>query len=463
MGEVRQMRPPATAEPGTAPERALTDVGNGERLLDRHGRDLRYCHAMSAWLAWDGRRWAVDATAEVERRAKETVAVGIAVEALNADDPDRSSALMKHGAKSQSAQRVMAALAMASSDERAVVLPEQLDADPWLLTVDNGTLDLRTGQLRPHDRRDYITRLAPVRFDPGAKGPRWQAFIERVLPDPEVRGFVQRLAGYALTGCSDEHVLSLLLGNGANGKSVLTRTLLDMLGDYALTAAADLLIATRRTGGASPEVAELAGRRLVVVSETDEGAPLAEGRVKTLVGGDRTKGRQLYQGYREIEPTWTLVLVTNHAPQVTGQDGAIWRRLALVPFDVVIPDEDRDRRLVEKLATERSAILAWALEGCMEWQRDGLRLPEAVRAATEGYRADSDQMADWLVERVVRVAHGEETPADLYADYVKFTRGGAVVGQRMFAERLRTEGFTQTRTKKRRLWRGLKLAGGGQW
>lgn len=456
-----QIRAVVDEEALRPPPRALTDIGNGERLVDRHGRDLRYCHAFDSWLVWDGQRWTRDETAEVERRAKEVLTVALAEEAMAETDDARRGELLKHAAKSQSAAKVRSALAMASSDHRVVVRPEELDSDPALLNVENGTIELRSGELRAHRRRDLITRLAPVQFDPAATAPRWSAFLERVLPHEEVRAYVQRVAGYALTGSAIEHVLSLFLGTGANGKTVLTRTLLDLLGDYGLTAAPELLVAYRRPGGASPEIAELASRRLVVVAETDDGAPLHESRVKALTGGDRAKGRALYEGFLEIEPTWTLLLITNHAPRISGQDHAMWRRLALVPFDVTIPEEERDPRLIQRLAAERSGILNWALEGCREWTRAGLRLPDVVRAATEAYRVESDPLGEWLADCTVADPQCRETTADLWASYSDHAKGSAMLTRTAFGRRLTDLGFEERRTKAARFRDGIGLTSRG--
>ncbi len=417
--------------------RALSDVGNGERIVDQHGGDLRYCHALNTWLVWRGNRWGIDDTAEIQRRAKQVLTASLLEEALSEPDDKRRGDLFKHAARSQSASKIRDALFMASSDIRVIARPAELDANPFLLNVENGTLDLTTGELRPHNRADLITRLAPVRFDPTATCPLWNKCLETWLPNPEARGYSKRLFGYSLTGDSSEHIASFFIGSGANGKSVMLRTIMDMEGDYALVAAADLLILHRRSAGsASPEVAELVGHRLVAVLETDAGAPLHESRVKVLVGGDKTKGRALYAGYVEINPTWTLVLVTNHLPKISGQDEAIWRRIAIVPFEVIIPEAERDPQLVKRLAAERSGILNWALEGCLEWQRDGLRLPDVVRVATAAYRAESDPIAEWLADCCEINPHARSTSVALWESYCAHAGGKPALNRTAFGRRL---------------------------
>ncbi len=426
--------------------RALTDIGNGERIIDQHGADLRYCHTLKSWLVWTGRHWSIDETAEIERRAKQVLTVSLFEEALAESDDERRAAILKHAYRSQSASKIRAALDMASSDIRIVVRTAELDVAAFLLNVENGTLNLRTGELRPHNRDDLITRIAPVKFDPTATCPLWDAALARWLPDIEVRDYGQRLMGYSLTGDASEHIASFFIGPGANGKSVYLRTQLDLLGAYGLVAAADLLIVHRRSGGsASPEVAELVGRRLVAVLETDAGAPLHESRVKVLVGGDRMKGRALYAEYAEIDPTWTLVLATNHLPKISGTDEAIWRRIAIMPFDVIIPEAERDPQLVKRLAAERSGILNWALAGCLEWQRGGLRLPDAVRMATAAYRAESDPMSEWLADCCEINPHARSTSVALWESYCAHAGGKPSLSRQAFGRRLRGLGLEESR------------------
>lgn len=431
-----------------------------ERIVDQHGGDVRYCHALKTWMVWRGDRWGIDDTAEIQRRAKEVLTASLTVEALAAADGRRAD-ILKHAARSQSASKIRDALFMASSDIRVIVRPAELDADPFLLTVENGTVNLKTGELRAHDRADLITRMAPVTFDPEATCPLWDACLKTWIPDADVRDYLRRLCGYALTGDASEHVATFFHGAGANGKTAFLRTLLDLMGEYGLAAAPDLLIAHRRTGGAaSPEVAELVGRRLIAALETDEGAPLAESRVKALTGGDRTKGRALYAGYMEIIPSWTIVLATNHLPKIRGTDEAMWRRIALVPFAVTIPEKERDSHLVEKLAAERSGILNWALAGCLEWQRVGLLRPDAVRAATSAYRADSDVLAEWLTDNCILGNDESATAAALWESFVAHSSGKPPLARIAFGHRLTDMGIAESRTKHARIRVGIGLIQG---
>lgn len=265
------------------------------------------------------------------------------------------------------------------------ILPATLDAHTWWLNVDNGTLDLRNGTLRPHERRDYLTQLCPVAYDPAAKCPTWLQFLETILGrDGDLVVYVQRLVGYCLTGSTREHVLPFLYGVGANGKSTFIGTLLAMLGsDYAIKAPSDLLLAKQDTH--PTERADLFGKRLVACVEVEDGRRLAESLVKELTGGDRVRARRMREDFWEFPATHKIWLAANHKPTVRGIDLGIWRRIKLLPFTVVIPDDQQDKDLPVKLLDELPGILAWAVEGCRQWLVDGLREPACVRSATGDY------------------------------------------------------------------------------
>jgi P4 family phage/plasmid primase-like protien len=347
-----------------APSFNLTDLGNAERLVARHGADLRYCHPWGKWLAWDGIRWVVDASGEVERRVIETVR-GIYAEAEDATDSTKRRNIAQHAMRSESHLRIEAMMALARSMPGIPVAPDDLDNDTWLLNAQNGAVSLKSAELRPHRREDLITKLAPVEYNGAADAPTWKAALERWLPFEALRRFVQRLFGYALTGDVSEQVLPFLHGPGANGKTTMTNTALEMMGDYGQQAAPDLLLAKR--GSHPTELADLFGARLVASVEVEDGRRLAESLVKQLTGGDRIKARRMREDFWEFAPTHKVFLAANHKPVVRGTDHAIWRRIKLVPFDVVIPKGEQDSRLPKKLRAELPGILAWAVHGCLEW------------------------------------------------------------------------------------------------
>jgi P4 family phage/plasmid primase-like protien len=418
--------------------RALTDIGNAERLIARHGGDLRYCHAWRKWLIWDGTRWRVDDCGAVKQRAKDTVR-SIYEEAGAAGKEGERKALADHAKRSESRQRVEAMISLAES--AVPVRPEELDPDPWLLNVSNGTVDFRTGELLAHHRENLITKLAPVSYDRDARAPTFEKFLERILSSEALRRFVQRAIGYAASGVVSEEMLPIFYGVGANGKSTLVNVVMEVLGDYAVQAAPELLLAKR--GSHPTELADLFGRRFVASVETDEGRRLAESLVKQLTGRDRIRARRMREDFWEFSPTHTVFLATNHRPEVRGTDHAIWRRIKFAPFEVTIPEEEQDKRLPGKLRAELSGILAWIVRGCLDYQREGLGEPEEVKKATEGYRSEMDVLAAFIEDRCVAHPNAHVGATPLYQAYKEWCEdaGEDQLTQTKFGRSLKERGF----------------------
>jgi len=397
---------------------ALTDFGNAERLVAAHGRDLRYVAGLG-WHVWDGRHWQRDDTGEPLRRAKLT-ARAILHDAANCDDADDRKALMKWARASEAEPRLRAAVSLAESEQQVVVRAAALDTDPFLLTVLNGTIDLRTGKLRPHDPADLITSLTAIEYDAEAVCPRWLQFLIEVFAgDEELIGFLQRFAGYCLTGDTREHILVVLHGAGRNGKSTLLRVQQRLLGDHAVTSSLEAFLRTRGDRGPRNDLARLHRARLVSAAESGEGRKLDEATVKELSGGDRISARFLYAEEFEFTPRFKLVFVTNHKPRVSGDDDAIWARLRLVPFDVCFEGRE-EKDLPAKLEAELPGILAWAVRGCLDWQRDGLGQAAAVSNATTAYRQDEDVLGAFLEERCTMQGEVESVALrEAYETYCK--------------------------------------------
>lgn len=444
-----------------------TDTGNAERLVARHGPDLRYCHPWQKWLVWDGQRWRTDQTAEVRRRAKETArAIYAEAAAVRADawhDDKQAQARRQELAgwarRTEAKERREALITLAQSEEGLPVLPEQLDADPWLFNCHNGTLNLRTGALRPHRREDLLTKLAPVPYDSNATCPTWLAFLHTIMDgNTDLIGFLQRLTGYALTGVIREHVLVSFYGTGSNGKSTFLETVLALVGDYGWQAPPDLLL-LKSNEGHPTDLASLFGVRLATCIETASGRRLDEARMKQLTGGDQICARRMREDFWTFRPTHKLVLGTNHKPVMTTTDHGTWRRQKLVPFTITIPDDHQDPTLPDKLRAEWPGILRWAAEGCLQWQQQGLGTPHAIREATQAWRDESDALGGFLAACCEINPLSEATSKELYEAYLRYceTNNDEPLKQKSFSHQLGERGFEQGRTKRQRFWSGVRL------
>jgi len=375
-----------------------TDLGNAELLTRLHGDKLRYRHVWQKWLIWDGRRWRVDDSRAVYRLAVKTIR-HLYNSAGNTDIKDERTKIANHAIRCESKARLDAMVALAANQEALVVRPDDLDQNGTLLNVENGTLDLRTGVLRPHDRNDLITKMVRTSFDPEAQCPLWMKFLHLIFQgDITLINFVQRTIGYALTANTGEQCLFLCHGDGANGKSTFIETILYLLGDYGLMTPSETLF-LKRNDGIPNDVALLKGKRFVAAIESEENRSLAESKIKSMTRGDTITARFMRGEWFEFEPEFKLFLVTNHRPRVRGTDRAIWRRIRLIPFDYVIPEPERDRDFKRKLIeSELPGILRGAVQGGLEWRAKGLQPPDTVKFATEEYRESEDQVGRSIEE-----------------------------------------------------------------
>nr|WP_319393435.1 phage/plasmid primase, P4 family [uncultured Desulfobacter sp.] len=438
-----------------------TDLGNAERLKHYFGDQLRYCHPWSKWVVWDGIKWSEDNTGTINQRAKKTVRK-IADEAKQFQDDNKRRAIKKHAESSESNGRIKSMVTLARSE--LPVRPEKFDRNRFLLNCKNGTIDLSTGRLKPHDKEDYITKAVSIHYDPDAMCPQWENFMFRIMDNNEdLIRFLQRAIGYALTGDVSEQCFFILWGEGDNGKSTFSRTIGNILGDYSQHMPIDTLI-IKKKGAASNDVARLKGSRFVTASESEKGDRLAETLVKQLTGDDIISARFLYQETFEFEAEHKLFLATNNKLIIAGNDHAIWRRIKLIPFQVKIPEEEKDTKLPEKLKAEYSGILNWAIKGCLEWQRYGLGTPAEVTEATEEYRNEMDLLNDFLNECCDTGPELYLPSKDLYQAYTKWCEdnGEFRLKQTTFGRKLKEKGFEskQLGKKRTRCWLGLDLVEG---
>jgi putative DNA primase/helicase len=445
-----------------------SDVANAEKLVTWFGSKLAYIPRWNCWYYFDGQRWRRDDSGVYVKRAAINTAKRLFREACEellkaATDPEadvkKLQASVAWAAKSQSTPRIMAMVELVPADARICMSYEKLDQNPQLLVCKNGTVDLLTGEIRKSSHIDYMTKLAPANYRPTVEAPLWDAFLETVLPDENVRGFLQRFVGYALTGDVGERLFVVLYGGGRNGKSVFLRVIQEILGDYAVTAPNTLLM--RRKGEAHPtEVATLHGARLAVTSELRKGHVFDEEAVKRLTGNDKLTTRKMREDFWDFTPTHKLMLACNHRPRVADTTDSFWDRFALVPFTQRIDSAAVNPRLVADLLKERDGILAWALAGLAAYRREGLSRPDAVKHATEAYREQEDQLAAFFKERTrVGDSNTKTTTKALMQALESWCRGINMFVPRPndLAERLQEMGLSPTSDGKARGWRGIEL------
>ena len=487
--ERRRERAPITAVPSIVPDHdrtlnaadnlgdtqdglrlsyAETDMGNARRLVLDHRYRLRYVPGLG-WLYWDSTRWARDGDGQAMRLAKETVrAIDVEVATLfddvkqAADDAAREKAQkravarMRHAQRSQGQPRLDALLTCASTEPELVIHADALDADAWLLNTPTGTIDLRTGELRKHRPGDLLTKITAVGPDGEMPTPHWLEYLRTSLGDPNLIAAYQRRIGYTLTGDTREQCMFIAAGDGENGKTTGAETIAAMLGDYATAADSSTFTTAASDRAARSDLARLRGARLVTADEIEDGAQLAESLVKRLTGGDRITARYLYRDEFEFRPVMKLWLTVNHLPRVQGDDHAIWRRLQVIPFEKRI--QRPDKQLSRKLRGELPGILAWAIQGCVDWQRHGLGSCGAIEHAGAVYRQREDRLALFLddcceIDAGARVESG--ALRDAYHAWEQ-SRGSTPMVD--FDRRLSRRGFSTGRTNSARHREGLRLS-----
>ncbi len=365
--------------------------------------------------------------------------------------------VVKWARRSSNNERLRAMLTLAHPE--AAIKQEQLDINPWLFNCQNGTIDLKSGELLPHRRDDFITKFAPVQYDPEAKAPIWDDFLNQIFNgNKQIQGYVQRFAGYSLTGSISEQCFAFLHGQGANGKTTFVNALREMMGDYAQEAAPDLLL-DKQYSGIPNDIARLRGARFVTVTETADNRKFDEGLIKRLTGGDRITARFLRAEFFEFDPTHKLWLISNHKPIIKGVDLAIWRRIKLIPFEMTFLPHQQDRNLSAKLREELAGILAWAVRGSLEWQQIGLAEPEEVKAATDNYKTEMDVVERFIDECCILDNNRSVMSQVLYDAYRAWAAkaGEEIVSYIAFCKRLKSRGFTSKHSANGNAWKGLCL------
>jgi putative DNA primase/helicase len=424
-----------------------SDLGNTRRLVKLYGPNIRYLAERGVWLKWNGIRWEPDKLGYVHQLAIKTV-MSIYREVADEQSPSVRRALAKWALASESRSRLENMVKLAQHQLGIATEIASLDGNQWLLNCQNGTLDLRTGALREHRRDDLLTKCTSTRYAADAQAPTWLRYLARIMGgNQDLIAFLQRAIGYSLTAETSEQCMFFLHGNGKNGKSTFIETISALMGDYALKMPTESFMSKVKGAGIPNDIARLPGARFVVAAETEEGRRLDEALVKDLTGGDTISARFLHQEFFDFRPTHKLWMYGNHKPDIRGTDEGIWRRINLIPFSVQIPAPERDPQLLVKLLGELPGILTWAVQGCLSWQRDGLKPPREVVSATESYRAEMDVISTWLDECCISLATASTSARKLYENYTRWCsdNGETPVKQRRLGLALTERGFARHR------------------
>lgn len=414
----------------------------------------RFLHAHGiGWHEWDGTRWAYckdgAPVRAVEALVRNAYADLGAIFGTEDEVKAKRKALLADIGSASSASGVAGVLEIAGSLLPCTIAGDLVDVRPELFNTQTGTVDLTTEEVYPATPADRLTRRAEAAFDPGASCPEWETFLETIQPDRDVREFLQRLLGMAMYGAVREHVLAIFSGTGANGKGVLRSAVMAAFGDYAREVDPELLMESKNPRHLT-FLMELKSMRLVFASETNRNRRFDESTMKRLVGGDPIQANRMRHDPITFDPSHTLIMVTNHLPIVSGDDPAVWRRLVVVPFDVVIPDEKQDSKLPDRLTepAARAAVLAWVWQGWLAYCAAGLNPPDAVVKRTDAYRAESDSLGNFIAEQTLQVPTAYARSSDLYRAWQKWcSENGADPGsQKAFSTSLSNRGFhKQTR------------------
>jgi putative DNA primase/helicase len=444
-------------------EMRFTDRWNAERLVESVKHTARYCYKAKSWLVWKdgGKRWEWDEGGEMTRRGIRVVD-GIYQEGIDAKDSGKKRAFLDHARQSDSAYRIRSMVELAQASTMLEIKLEDLDRNPLLLNCQNGTVDLRTGKLHPHRPGDLITKICATDYNPAVLCLNWEAHLQKVFKGKtEMVDFVQRALGYSISGLNDERALFIPWGSGANGKTATIQNFADTLGDYAAKTSTETFM-RKRPGSISNDLARLQGARFIYMSETEEGQRLAESLVKQFTGGDKITARFMYKEINEFYPAGKIWLSTNHRPDIRDQGKAIWDRIKLIPFTVAIPDEDQIPRskLAEIFEPERPAILAWAARGFMEYQENGLRVPEEVKKATSSYREEMDRIQSFL-DHACYLGNGSKVGSQAlyehYVNYSKINRDPCPLSAKEFKSQLEEKGYKWKRDSSGMKWEGVGI------
>ncbi|MGN1025953.1 MAG: phage/plasmid primase, P4 family, partial [Faecousia sp.] len=444
-------------------EYKLTDVGNAERFVAMFKDQVKYCTIYKKWFIWNGKRWEQDDTGKIITYAIECVR-NIIHDADLLPDGDRRKALIQHSLKSESNSRLKALLDIASGMPAITVRSEDLDQNVWLLNCQNGTIDLRTGKLQPHDPKDFITRICAAEYNPACAIPLWTQLMEKITGgDKEYMRYIQKALGYALTGDISEQAIFILYGTGSNGKSTMLNIFAALLNGYAQSTSSDTFM-QKKNESVNNDIARLKGARFVSAIEMEEGKRMAESLIKSMTGGDKLVTRFLYGEFFEYIPQFKVFLAVNHKPDIRDTTNSIWRRVKIMPFTNTFTEQERDKNFPAKImATEMPGILAWAVQGCLDWQQNGIIPPDVVETANRAYKEEMDTFSQFFEECCVVREGARVTNKMLRAKYDEWCaeNGEYRMTQRPFSRKLRERGYETRNSSPNGTaeWHGFTLRG----
>ena len=424
----------------------FSDIDLALRFADRHAHRLRFVADWGKWLSWNGQRWRFDTTLAAFDLARDLCRE----EAAKCNKKGDRKAIA-------SAKAVAAVVTLARADRRIAATVEQWDANPWCINTPDGVVDLRTGEKRPHQPEDYLTKMTAV--GPRGDCPKFKAFLNRIMGgDPEAVAYLQRVCGYCLTGDTSEQAMFFAHGGGQNGKGVFLQTIGGVLADYCKTAAIETFTESK-TDRHPTELARLHNARLVTATETERGRHWAESRLKLLTGGDPITAHFMHKDDFEYLPQLKLFFSGNHKPGLRSVGVAMRRRINMIHFAVKIPDGEKDPRLADKLKAERPGVLQWMIDGCLAWQKRGLDPPQAVTKATDDYFRDQDSQSVWIDECCERDENAWTRTTALFSSWKTWAeKAGVRSGDiKSFGEALEAEGFVWSHRKTGNGYEGLRI------
>lgn len=440
-------------------EMQFTDLTNTLYFLRAYQDKIRYCITWDKFLVWNGTNWEIDYRGFVQERIPIFIHQMYRIQRY-IPDPILKQDFEKHLIKSESFRKIQAIVGLLKMRPEIKTIEKEFDTDNYLFNVEGLTLNLKTGKAKEPNIKHLITKKSNFIYDKTADCPTWKMFLMQIFAkDMQLIRFIQKACGYALSGDVSEQCLFILFGTGANGKSTFLNVLLELFGDYGCSTGIETFI--KKNKEQSNDLARLKGSRLVTTSEIEQGIPMSESLIKSVTGEDSLTARFLYGEYFSFKPTFKIFMATNHKPKIRGADNGIWRRIKMIPFDVTIPPEQRDKNLTEKLIAENAGILNWLIQGYAMWKKEGLGDADAVSKANEEYRMDMDAVGTFVndcLEIDGSLSWRLHTKI-LYETYIKWCNKNneRVMSQKWLGLRMSEKGFKRLSTNGQRFWLGLAV------